>query len=328
MGFRAPYLLETARLVAASQFDLERLRAMPVEIARDELIKLPGVGRKIAACVLLFAYGFQSAFPVDVWVMKALRQLYFPKRKVTMQRMHRFAAKHFGICSGYAQQYLFHYMRTRGKLEYRNPKSEISLKSSQNDNVRSVEVLFTPADFEALSKRDLSETVCVVFDVLRATSSMITALANGAEAIIPVSEIVEALEIKRKDPEVLLAGERDGLRIEANLTGSISFDLGNSPREFTRDKVTGKTIVITTTNGTRALRACARAKSVLVSSFLNLQATKKFLQKEPSLQLLVICSGTFEQAAYEDVLGAGALCEAISPVQSRDNIADSALMAA
>jgi len=119
--------------------------------------------------------------------------------------------------------------------------------------------LFTPAEFEALSKRDLSKSTCVVFDVLRATSSMVTALANGAEAIIPVSEISEALEIKRKDPQVLLAGERDGLRIEANLTGSISFDLGNSPREFTKEKVTGKKIVITTTNGTRALRACAHA---------------------------------------------------------------------
>src|SRR6266536_3353077 len=120
-----------------------------------------------------------------------------------------------------------------------------------------IEVLFTPAEFETLRKRDLSEATCVVFDVLRATSSMVTALANGAEAIIPVSEISEALEIKRKEPEVLLAGERDGLRIEANLTGSISFDLGNSPREFTREKVAGRKIAITTTNGTRALRSCA-----------------------------------------------------------------------
>lgn len=175
---------------------------------------------------------------------------------------------------------------------------------------KSIEVLFTPAEFETLRKRDLSETTCVVFDVLRATSSMVTALANGAEAIIPVSEIAEALEIKRKDPEVLLAGERDGLRIEANLTGSISFDLGNSPREFTKEKVAGKKIVITTTNGTRALRSCAHAPTVLISSFLNLTATIRFLEEEdPPLQLVVICSGTFEQSALEDVLGAGALCE-------------------
>ena len=113
MGFRAPYLLATARLVANGQFDLARLQSMPIEIARAELMQLPGVGRKIADCILLFAYGFQSAFPVDVWVLKALRQLYFPHRRVTPQRLHRFAAAHFGPRAGYAQQYLFHYMRTK-----------------------------------------------------------------------------------------------------------------------------------------------------------------------------------------------------------------------
>jgi N-glycosylase/DNA lyase len=91
---------------------LEKLRQVDVETARAALMELPGVGRKIADCVLLFAYGYQSAFPVDVWVMKALRQLYFPKRSVKVQRLHRFAAEHFGPWSGYAQQYLFHYART------------------------------------------------------------------------------------------------------------------------------------------------------------------------------------------------------------------------
>jgi len=193
---------------------------------------------------------------------------------------------------------------------------------------RSVEVLFTPADFETLRERDLSDTTCVVFDVLRATSSMVTALANGAEALIPVSEIAEALEIKRKDPQVLLAGERDGLRIEANLTGSINFDLGNSPREFTKDRIAGKKIVITTTNGTRALRSCAHAKAILVSSFLNLKATAEHLAKVKPAKLIVICSGTFEQTAYEDVLGAGALCEPIMQNSAGNlSVADSALMA-
>jgi 2-phosphosulfolactate phosphatase len=189
----------------------------------------------------------------------------------------------------------------------------------------SIEVLFAPAEFEGLRNRDLSRSTCVVFDVLRATSSMITALANGAEAIIPVSEISEALEIKRKDPAVLLAGERDGLRIEADLTGGTSFDLGNSPREFTKEKVAGKKIVITTTNGTRALRACAHAETVLVSSFLNLQATRDLLQPRVPLQLIVVCSGTFEQTALEDVLAAGALCECLSFYKA--TISDSALIA-
>jgi N-glycosylase/DNA lyase len=113
MGFRAPYLQATAGIIAGGQCDLDRLRELPVEAARAELIKLPGVGRKIADCVLLFAYGFQSAFPVDVWVMRALRQSYFPRRRVTLRRLHQFAATHFGPSAGYAQQYLFHHMRTR-----------------------------------------------------------------------------------------------------------------------------------------------------------------------------------------------------------------------
>src|SRR5436190_9727755 len=108
--------------------------------------------------------------------------------------------------------------------------------------MKTLEVLFTPADFGALEQRNLSDTVCVVFDVFRATTSMVSALANGAAAIIPVAEIPGALAIKNKEPSVLLAGERDGVRIRASLTGGTDFDLGNSPREFTREKVSGKTI--------------------------------------------------------------------------------------
>jgi N-glycosylase/DNA lyase len=113
MGFRAPNLLATARLIAAGEFDLARLRHVSLGIAREELVKLPGVGPKIADCVLLFAYGFPAAFPVDVWIMKALRQLYFPRRRVKLPRIRRFSEAHFGAYAGYAQQYLFHYMRTR-----------------------------------------------------------------------------------------------------------------------------------------------------------------------------------------------------------------------
>jgi len=115
MGFRAPYLLGTARLIDGGKLDLARLHKLTVEEARAELIRLPGVGRKIADCVLLFACGFQSAFPVDVWVMKALRQLYFPRRRPSLKRLHRFSETHFGPNAGYAQQYLFHYMRTKKK---------------------------------------------------------------------------------------------------------------------------------------------------------------------------------------------------------------------
>jgi N-glycosylase/DNA lyase len=111
MGFRAPYLLATAREIANGQFDLEQLQALPLEAARAELLTLPGVGRKIADCVLLFAYGTPAAFPLDVWVMRALGQLYFPRRRARMGRLHQFAKTHFGPNGGYAQQYLFHYAR-------------------------------------------------------------------------------------------------------------------------------------------------------------------------------------------------------------------------
>ncbi len=113
MGFRAPNLLRTAKMVSHGEVNLASLHTRTVEEARNELLKFPGVGNKVANCVLLFAYGFQQAFPVDVWVMKALKQLYFPKRRVSAKRLARFTATHFGANAGYAQQYLFHYMRTR-----------------------------------------------------------------------------------------------------------------------------------------------------------------------------------------------------------------------
>lgn len=112
-GFRAPYLLATARRVAAGECDLACLHRLPLAEARAELVKLPGVGPKIADCALLFAFGFPTAFPLDVWVLRALRQLYFPRRRVTLKRLRNFAASHFGPHAGYAQQYLFHYLRTQ-----------------------------------------------------------------------------------------------------------------------------------------------------------------------------------------------------------------------
>jgi len=112
MGFRAPYLLATARIVASGKIQLNGLKSVPLETARAELMSLPGVGRKIADCVLLFAYGFPTAFPVDVWILRALRQLYFPRRRPRPSRLMRFSETYFGPNAGYAQQYLFHYMRT------------------------------------------------------------------------------------------------------------------------------------------------------------------------------------------------------------------------
>jgi len=173
--------------------------------------------------------------------------------------------------------------------------------------MKTIEVLFTPAEFRALHGRDLRGTACVVFDVLRATSTIATALANGAAGIVPVSEVSEALVWRKRQLGVLLAGERGGVRIRGAHAGGGDFDLGNSPREFTREAVLGKTIVTTTTNGTRALRSCAGAKTILACSFLNLAATAAFLRRLDAEHLLLVCSGTGEDEALEDTLCAGAL---------------------
>ncbi len=122
MGFRAPNLLATARMVAEGKIDLPGLKHRTAEEAREQLMEFPGVGPKIANCVLLFAFGFQEAFPVDVWVKKALHQLYFPKRNPSPERLARFAATYFGEYAGYAQQYLFHYMRMKDRTQVRRAK--------------------------------------------------------------------------------------------------------------------------------------------------------------------------------------------------------------
>jgi 2-phosphosulfolactate phosphatase len=179
-----------------------------------------------------------------------------------------------------------------------------------------IETILTPAELPALAQRDLRATACVVFDVLRATSTFVTALHHGAQAIIPVSEIAEALAFRKskvqspKSKVILLGGERNGVRISAD---GIDFDLGNSPREYTPEKVRGKTIVSTTTNGTRALRACVGAKTVLAASFLNLNATAEFLRQNRFENILIVCAGTGENPADEDIIAAGALVDALLP---------------
>lgn len=188
-------------------------------------------------------------------------------------------------------------------------------------------VCLTPADFETLPHKDLGEATCVVFDVLRATSSMLNALENGARAILPVETIDEALVRRQADPTLLLAGERQGLRIRGAQAGGIDFDLGNSPREFAPERVRGKQIAMTTTNGTRALRACGRAASVLVGALLNLEALAAGILRQRPRHLVVVCSGTFEEASLEDALAAGALCERIWPLYAPGQVADSAHIA-
>ncbi|MEQ1859881.1 MAG: DNA glycosylase [Chthoniobacteraceae bacterium] len=112
LGFRAKNLLGAARMVAGGEVDLAHVATLPDDEARAELCRLPGVGPKVANCALLFGFGRLAAFPIDVWIERVLRQLYFPrKRSVTSRRLCEFSATYFGPFGGYAQQYLFHHAR-------------------------------------------------------------------------------------------------------------------------------------------------------------------------------------------------------------------------
>jgi 2-phosphosulfolactate phosphatase len=147
---------------------------------------------------------------------------------------------------------------------------------------------------------ELAGQTVVVIDVLRATSVITTALANGAARVIPCLEVDEARQIARALPagQALLGGERHGLPIEG-------FDLGNSPADYTAERVNGRTLVFTTTNGTRAMRQCHQAGRVLIGSFLNLRAIVAALTETESVHLL--CAGTNGSITREDVLLAGAI---------------------
>src|SRR5215475_9832313 len=112
LGYRAKNLLATARLVASGEVDLERLARLSDDDLREALCALPGVGPKVANCVMLFAYERLHAFPIDVWIERVLRDKYFPRRRrVTLGELREFVANHFGEHGGYAQQYLFHHAR-------------------------------------------------------------------------------------------------------------------------------------------------------------------------------------------------------------------------
>ena len=122
LGYRARNLLETAKLVASGEADLDSWSALSDRQLREQLCEFPGVGMKVANCVMLFAYERIAAFPIDVWIERVLREKYFVgRRKVTGQMLADFAANYFGAHGGYAQQYLFHHVRMTGKRKSRSP---------------------------------------------------------------------------------------------------------------------------------------------------------------------------------------------------------------
>lgn len=161
-----------------------------------------------------------------------------------------------------------------------------------------IDTALNPAEIALLPARDLADTTCVVFDILRATSTMVTALAHGVAEIWPVKTLEEARALRVQMPDAVLAGERQGDRIEG-------FDLGNNPLEFTA--LAGRRIITTTTNGTLALRACEHAARVLVGALLNLDALRAELIRTAPARVLLVCAGTYETFALEDAIAAGEL---------------------
>jgi N-glycosylase/DNA lyase len=126
LGYRAKNLLATARLVSSRAADLDAWAALSDVALRKKLCELPGVGAKVANCVMLFAYERLRAFPIDVWIERVLKEKYFSRKgKVTEQRLRAFSETYFGKHGGYAQQYLFHHARIasrkRRAIEVQSP---------------------------------------------------------------------------------------------------------------------------------------------------------------------------------------------------------------
>ncbi len=141
----------------------------------------------------------------------------------------------------------------------------------------------------------------VVIDILRASTTIITALANGAERVIPLTALEEARARKEKEPDALLGGERNALPPPG-------FDLGNSPREYEPERVKGRTVILTTTNGTRACQAAvaAGAEVVVIGGFVNRRAVVEFCRSFPG-PILLVCAGTRGRFSLEDSLYAGSV---------------------
>lgn len=160
--------------------------------------------------------------------------------------------------------------------------------------LRKLETCLTPA---LINLYDIRESIVVVIDIFRATSSICYGIDNGAEAIIPVAS-VEACNSYR-DSSFLLAAERNGEVVDG-------FDFGNSPFSYSCEKVKGKTVVLTTTNGTHAINESREAKKIVIGSFLNLDALCNWLKTQDT-DVFLLCAGWMNKVNLEDMLFAGAV---------------------
>jgi 2-phosphosulfolactate phosphatase len=170
-----------------------------------------------------------------------------------------------------------------------------------------MDVVLAPDAIDRIPRRDLSRTTCVVFDVLRATSTITTALAHGVREIIPVCTVEEALALRAQHWDAVLAGERGGDPISG-------FDIGNSPLECIG--LSAHRMIMTTTNGTIALCACATAARIYAGSLLNMRAVAS--ATAGAVEVLAVCAGTGRDPALEDILAAGMLCAELAPSSLTD----------
>lgn len=164
-----------------------------------------------------------------------------------------------------------------------------------------------------LDEHGLRDKVAVVIDVLRATTTIAHALASGAACVVPVSSVDGARLIAHDRPGSLLCGERGGVRPEG-------FTLGNSPLEYTPDLIQAREIVLTTTNGTRALQMCSGAAEIYTGSITNLSALCGLLGSQPR-DIVLVCSGTDRRVSLEDCIAAGLIAQRLQATHAADDSA-------
>jgi 2-phosphosulfolactate phosphatase len=184
-----------------------------------------------------------------------------------------------------------------------------------------IDVFFGPS---TLTPVDVQERVVVVIDVFRASTTITVAIANGARRVIPYDSAEAAIAAAKTlaSEGIVLAGERRMFRIDG-------FDLGNSPAEFTAQMVRGKSVILTTTNGTGALVAAAGAREVLVGAFVNFSAVLRRLRvvAEEGADVSIVCAGRDRQFSLEDAVCAGGFVRGLARCQTAVELNDAALAA-
>jgi 2-phosphosulfolactate phosphatase len=179
---------------------------------------------------------------------------------------------------------------------------------------RILETCFSPALYET----DLhADSIVVIIDILRATSAICTAFENGAASIIPVAGVEEARDYKNRG--FLVAAERDGYVLDFA-------DFGNSPFNFTRERVEGKTIVYSTTNGTGIIKMASNAAFIVIGSFLNISSITEWIVSKDN-NVVLFCAGWKNRFNLEDTICAGAMAEIIMKDSHYSTICDSTLAA-